>query len=69
MSTHLPGFQSFSAFSHHFVLAKLPTTSIRVKVKGKLRMGNPNKSTTNKSTINLQSNSEFPSYKKYYRFR
>ena len=31
-STHLPGFQSFfSFFSNHFVLAKLATTSIRVK--------------------------------------
>ena len=31
MSTHLPGFQSFSAFLHHFVLAELATSSIRVK--------------------------------------
>ena len=31
MSTHLPGFQSFSNFLHHFVLAKLATSSIRVK--------------------------------------
>ena len=31
MSTHLPGFWSFSAFLHHFVLAKVATTSIRVK--------------------------------------
>ena len=30
MSTHLPGFQSFSSFLHHFVLARLSTTSIRV---------------------------------------
>ena len=28
MSTHLPGFQSFSNFLHHFVLAKLATSSI-----------------------------------------
>ena len=31
MSTHVPGFQSFSGFFHHFVLAKLATSSIRVK--------------------------------------
>ena len=30
MSTHMPGFQSFSAFLHHFVLARLATGSIRV---------------------------------------
>ena len=28
MSTHLPGFQSFSRFLHNFVLAKLATSSI-----------------------------------------
>ena len=34
MSTHVPGFQSFSGgfFLHHFVLAKLATSSIRVIV-------------------------------------
>ena len=32
MSTHLLGFQSFSGFLHHFVLAKLATTSIRVNL-------------------------------------
>ena len=32
MSTHLPGFQSFSfVFLHRFVLAKVATSSIRVK--------------------------------------
>ena len=31
MSTHLLGFQSFSRFLHHFVLAKLVTSSIMVK--------------------------------------
>ena len=31
MSTHLPGFQSFSRFYHYFVLAILATISIRVK--------------------------------------
>ena len=31
MSTHLPGFQSFSAFLRYFVLAKLASRSIRVK--------------------------------------
>ena len=31
MSTHLPGFQSFSCILHHIVLAKLATSSIRVK--------------------------------------
>ena len=30
MSTHLLGFPSFSSFLHHFVLAKLATTSIMV---------------------------------------
>ena len=30
MSTHEPGFQSFLAFLHHFLLAKLATSSIRV---------------------------------------
>ena len=31
MSTHLPSFQSFSGYLlHHFVLAKLATSSIRV---------------------------------------
>ena len=33
MSTHLPGFQSFLSFFTYFVLAKLSTSSIRVKVK------------------------------------
>ena len=33
MSTHLPGFKSvFSFFLHHFVLAKLATSSIRVNI-------------------------------------
>ena len=32
MSTHEPGFQSFSGFLHHFVLAKLANSSIRVKI-------------------------------------
>ena len=32
MSTHMPGFH-FSGFLHHFVLAKLATTSMRVKQK------------------------------------
>ena len=31
MSTHLQGFQSFLVFLQHFVLAKLVTSSIRVK--------------------------------------
>ena len=31
MSTHMPGFQSFSVFLHHFILAKLANSSIRVK--------------------------------------
>ena len=31
MSTHVPGIQSFSAYLHHFVLAKLAASSIRVK--------------------------------------
>ena len=33
MCTHVPRFQSFSGFLHHFALAKLATTSIRIKVK------------------------------------
>ena len=34
MSTHLPGFQSFFFFFlHHFVLAKLATSMIKVKEK------------------------------------
>ena len=32
MNTYLPGFQSFFMFLHHFVLAKIATSSIRVKV-------------------------------------
>ena len=31
MSTHVPGFHSFSGCLHHFVLSKLATSSIRVK--------------------------------------
>ena len=34
MSTHLPGFQPFFRFLHHFVMAKLATSSIRVKHNG-----------------------------------
>ena len=30
MSTHVPGFLPFSALVHHFVLAKLAISSIRV---------------------------------------
>ena len=30
MNTHVPGFQSFFSFWHHFVLVKLATSSIRV---------------------------------------
>ena len=30
MNTHMTGFQSFFRFLHHFVLAKLATSSIRV---------------------------------------
>ena len=32
MSTHVPGFRSFFRFLLHFVLAKLATSSIRVKI-------------------------------------
>ena len=32
MSTHVPGFQSFSCYLHHFVLAKLATSNSRVKL-------------------------------------
>ena len=31
MSTHVPGFQSFFRFLHHFVLAKSASSSVRVK--------------------------------------
>ena len=34
MSTHMPGFQSFFSFLHHFVLAKLATTSVGVELPG-----------------------------------
>ena len=34
MSTHLPGFQSFSVILHYFTLAKLVTSSIRVNYLG-----------------------------------
>ena len=34
MSTHVPGFQTFLRCLHHFVLAKLDTSSIRVKSYG-----------------------------------
>ena len=34
MGTHVLGFQSFLAFLHYFVLPKLATSSIRVKVLG-----------------------------------
>ena len=30
MSTHAPGFKSYYRFSHHFVLAKLASSSIRI---------------------------------------
>ena len=30
MSTHVPGFQSFLGFLHHFILAKLATSSEKV---------------------------------------
>ena len=33
MSTHLPGLQSYFRIFHHFVLAKVATTSIRVTDK------------------------------------
>ena len=31
MNTHVPEFKSFSAFSHYFMLAKLATSSTKVK--------------------------------------
>ena len=33
MSTHVPAFQYFSGFLHHFVLAKLATRSIKVNIR------------------------------------
>ena len=40
MSTHVPGFQSFfqSEFLHYFILAKLTTSCIRVKMRVMLMM-------------------------------
>ena len=35
MSTHVPEFQSFLMFLHHFVMAKLATISIRVELISK----------------------------------
>ena len=32
MSTHLVGFQSFSGFLHHFEIAKLATSTMRVNI-------------------------------------
>ena len=34
MSTHLPGFQSFSGFLHNVILAKVASSSIRVNIYG-----------------------------------
>ena len=31
ISTHVPGYSRFSGFWHHFILAKLATSSIRAK--------------------------------------
>ena len=36
MSNHMPGFQSFLAFLHNFLLAELASSSIRVKRQLKL---------------------------------
>ena len=36
MSTHLLGFWPFFSFLHHFVTAKLATSSMRVKASGKI---------------------------------
>ena len=36
MSTHMLGFQSFSSFLFHFVLAKLASSGIRVNVQLKI---------------------------------
>ena len=32
MSTHVPGFQSFSFFLHYFILAELASSSIMVRI-------------------------------------
>ena len=37
MSTHVPGFQAFYRFLHHFVLAELATSSIWVKMDKKVK--------------------------------
>ena len=55
MSTHLPGFQSILGFLHHFVLAKIATSSIRVNPFNP-NVTRPN-SFANTSMINL-SNAE-----------
>ena len=34
MSTHVPGFQSFSSFLHTFVLTEFTTNNIRVNIDG-----------------------------------
>ena len=46
MNTHMPGFQSYFIFFHHFILAKLATSSIRVKSNANtcsLLLRSPNK--------------------------
>ena len=41
MSTHVSGYQSFlSDFLHHFVLAQLATSGIRVKLAQESRVAN-----------------------------
>ena len=48
MSTHLPGFQfHFSGFLHNFLLAKVATSSIKVKYIGQTRHCTPSAHTTN----------------------
>ena len=44
MNTRVPGFQSFFCMLHHFVLAKLATSSIKFKMQNlKVGVGNPSK--------------------------
>ena len=56
MSTHLPGFQSFFRFLHHFVLAKLATSSVRVKDSQTLPLSVIHQSAFDLSHLNQNTN-------------
>ena len=60
MSTHLPGFQSFSGFSHHFVLSKFAASSIQVKLTINIRrMGNWQNLKSKGCCLSLRYDSQF----------